>query len=113
MGETRGYRHHPQLRRFLSQRNPVAGIATYLESVFAEAVARGYHFDGRKIDERRIDYQIPVSNGQLVYEWLHLGEKLQSRNPEHFNTYRKIERPELHPLFKIVEGDREEWERGK
>jgi hypothetical protein len=113
MGKTRGYRHHPQLFRFLSQSDPVAAIATYLEYVFAEAVARGYRFDKRKIDERRIVFQIPVSKGQLMYEWLHLREKLRSRNPEYYNTCRKINRPEPHPLFEIVEGEIEHWECSK
>jgi len=44
LGETRGYTRHPQLSRFRSLRSPIAGIATYLESVHAESVARGYHF---------------------------------------------------------------------
>ena len=29
-GETKGYRHHPQLIRFQAQKNPVAAVAAFL-----------------------------------------------------------------------------------
>ena len=54
-GETRGYKHHPQLLRFRSQYDPVAAIAKYLEYVFAEVVTRGYNFDRHKIEGRRMN----------------------------------------------------------
>jgi hypothetical protein len=31
-GRTRGYKHHPQLWRFLACADPVAAVATYLSS---------------------------------------------------------------------------------
>ena len=49
-GETRGYRHHPQLRRFQEQADPVASVDVYLQAVHAEAAARGYRFDPGKFD---------------------------------------------------------------
>lgn len=48
-GETRGYRHHPQLDRFRSQTVPEAAIAAYLEEVRREASRRGYRFDPARI----------------------------------------------------------------
>ena len=33
LGETNGYRNHPQLIRFRATRNPVGAIATYLRTV--------------------------------------------------------------------------------
>ena len=44
-GQTRGYRHHPQLRRFQAQAAPLAAIDAYLLAVHQEASARGYNFD--------------------------------------------------------------------
>jgi hypothetical protein len=112
-GDTRGYRHHPQLLRFRSQLDPVAAIAQYLEYVFAEAVTRGYKFDLHKIEVRRINVQILVSRDQLLYEWEHLKGKLQARHPERFREYQQVDDPEPHPLFNIVEGEIEDWERRK
>jgi len=42
LGETKGYRFHPQLERFNAHRNPVAAICTYLWAVAEEARARGF-----------------------------------------------------------------------
>lgn len=44
-GETRGYRHHPQLQRFQAHATPRMAINAYLMAVHAEATARGYNFD--------------------------------------------------------------------
>ena len=49
LGGTRGYRHHPQLRRFQSRPNPVALVNTYLFHVHAEARRRGFAFDSAKL----------------------------------------------------------------
>jgi hypothetical protein len=48
-GETRGYRYHPQLARFRVHASPSFAINAYLAAVHAEATARGYDFDRRKI----------------------------------------------------------------
>ena len=50
MGETRGYRRHPQLERFRAQKDPVAAINLYLRFVHEEAAGRCYHFDIGKIN---------------------------------------------------------------
>ena len=110
---TRGYKHHPQLVRFRAQSDPPAAIAAYLEYVFAEAVARGYKFDHTKIEGRPTNAPIPVAKGQLLYEWAHLKGKLQLRDPERYRALLKINKPELHPLLLIVEGEIEDWERRK
>ena len=41
LGRTRGYRHHPQLARFLATPEPAAAVASYLVEVHREAVRRG------------------------------------------------------------------------
>src|SRR4051794_8578957 len=75
-GRTRGYVHHPQLLRFREARDPARSIAAYLQSVHNEATNRGYNFDRSKIGRlsRSGDQiqRIPVTRGQLRYEWEHL-----------------------------------------
>ena len=48
-GNTRGYKHHPQLDRFTAHAQPRLAINAYLAGVHAEAEARGYSFDRTKI----------------------------------------------------------------
>lgn len=109
-GETKGYRHHPQLDRFKQHPDPVAAIATYLQAVHAEAQRRGYRFDVNKIAPRRTITPIPVTIGQLHYEWGHLQGKLRQRDPARCQTLAESEQPEPHPLFIVVAGEVEPWE---
>ena len=110
MGETRGYRNHPQLHRFRASPNPVGAIATYLRAVVDEADARGYHFDRSKIARRSFRGRIPVSAGQVEYEFSHLLAKLRSRDPDRFHSSRKTKRIRLHPMFRRRRGPVESWE---
>jgi hypothetical protein len=110
-GGTRGYRNHPQLTRFRNHPKPVPAVATFLAGLAEEAVRRGYNFDTTKISPSRIRVQIEESNGQLFYEWEHLRAKLRKRSPEVFLRWEKITSPEAHPLFRIVSGERKEWEK--
>ena len=41
-GMTKGYKHHPQLRRFRETPQPVEAIGTYLSGIADEAHARDY-----------------------------------------------------------------------
>ena len=111
-GETRGYRHHPQLHRFQAHATPRSAISVFLAGVHAEAQTRGYSFDGRKIGPVRAALaRIPTTVGQLDYEWQHLLTKLRVRNPDLFARWRSLRVPEAHPLFEIVPGGVEGWER--
>jgi len=110
-GATRGYRHHPQLERFRSHAVPRAAINTYLRIVAAEAAARGYSFDLRKIGPRRRGLKLTTTRGQLRYEWRHLLRKLAGRNPRLYRRWRRERAPEPHPLFRVVRGEIEPWER--
>lgn len=115
-GRTRGYRSHPQLERFRAQPDPLASIGAYLAGVADEADARGYRFDaGRILRPGRVDgpepvRRIPVTSGQLDYEWQHLGRKLRSRDPEAAERWMRAE-PSSHALFVAVPGGIEPWER--
>ena len=110
-GQTRGYRHHPQLDRFRRQRAPVGCVADYLRAILAEAVRRGYHFDARKIAATRGRARIPATAGQLMYEWEHLNRKLSVRDRARWASFKKIRNPEPHPLFDIVPGAVESFEK--
>jgi hypothetical protein len=110
-GETRGYRHHPQLTRFRNCPDPLAAIATYLEAIAEEAGTRGYTFDRGKIGPIRMSGKLPVPRGQVLYEWEHLKAKLARRDPNRLARFSEIEMPETHPLFESVDGTVEEWER--
>ena len=110
-GETKGYRNHPQLDRFKNHPAPQTLIALYLQSVCDEATARGYHFDRSKIHPGEGIYTLPVTQGQIDYEWQHLMEKLRVRQPDVYQKWRNVTSPALHPLFVACPGDIEPWEK--
>ena len=110
-GATRGYRHHPQLSRFRGQRSPPGAIAEYLRHVHAEALARGYRFDRGLIGSVGMRARIPVTRGQLQHEWAHLKAKLVRRDPARATRYEAVARPAPHPLFRVIPGGVEAWER--
>ena len=111
-GETRGYRHHPQLHRFQAHPDPRAAVNAYLVAVHAEASTRGYAFDRAKLEPEMEVAKIVVTRGQIGHEWRHLLSKLATRNPEVHRRWMSIESPDPHPLFALVEGPIEAWERG-
>jgi hypothetical protein len=110
-GETKGYRHHPQLQRFQAQASPKSAINAYLAEVLAEADARGYAFDRRKVGPVRRRARIASTSGQMRYEWRHLLRKLRARNPALFRKWRGLKSPEPHPLFRVRRGALEAWEK--
>lgn len=110
-GRTKGYRHHPQLVRFREASDPLAAIGVYLHGLQAEASARGYRFDASRIlSNGAQEPRLRVTQGQLDYEWRHLGEKLARRSLEDAERW-KASSPEPHPIFTVVAGDIESWER--
>ena len=109
-GETRGYRHHPQLQRFKDLSDPGSAIASYMEVIYQDAAGRGFSFTKEKIKAQPESITISCTMGQLLYEWEHLKQKLQTRDPSRYSRAAEIARPEAHPIFEIVTGDREPWE---
>ena len=110
-GATRGYKHHPQLRRFSGLPNPPATLAGYLAAVHEEAVQRGYRFDASKIGRRRFRGKMTETRGQLLYEWRHLKRKLKRRDMKKYRNLLPIKIPAPHPLFRIVPGGVRDWEK--
>lgn len=110
-GKTKGYRSHPQLDRFRQSRTPLATISAYLWAVHDEASRRGYSFDSSKIARRRQPRSLTVTQGQLDFELGHLKTKLQQRDPRRYREIRRIREIMPHPLFTVVAGEIEPWER--
>ena len=110
-GRTRGYRHHPQLERFRAHPAARSAINAYLAAIHAEARNRGYAFNRRKVGPVRKLQRIVATTAQLEYEWQHLARKLRSRGPRFHRHRRHNGCIEAHPLFRIVAGPVQSWER--
>jgi Pyrimidine dimer DNA glycosylase len=109
----RGYRNHPQLDRFKDQPAPLNAMAHFLAEYLAEADRRGYTFGRDKIagDAVAEVTRIPLTRGQLAYEWRHLGTKLAARSPEVAARWSAVAEPDAHPLFILHDGPIAAWER--
>lgn len=134
-GLTRGYTNHPQLIRFRAHPQPLEAVAAYLSGLADEADARGYSFNRALIgagedstSENSADkaenphatvVRVPVPLGQLEYELAFLQHKVAGRDPEweHQLSERLAARGEVaacaHPLFEVVPGAIEPWEKTK
>jgi len=112
-GHTTGYRNHPQLERFKKHPRSKEAIAVFLLSVWKEAKRRGYHFDLKKIGAKRTKRKIQVTQGQLQYELKWLCQKLKKRSPEQYRLMASKKKICPHPLFQLVKGPVEGWERIK
>jgi len=116
-GKTKGYKNHPQLERFKNYTQPLVAINSYLYYVLVEAGRRGYNFDNSKINTSTIIFEkIPVTKGQIGYELFHLASKLKFRSPEYYRIFERLlenEGVKLNPVFYIVDGDIEKWEKLK
>lgn len=111
-GRTKGYRAHPQLVRFRAHPDPAAAVGSFLLVLAEEASERGYRFDRTRIDRPGAPgLLIPVTDGQVDYERQHLLAKLRHRDPSRLATLSDVITPEVHPLFEVVPGPVEPWER--
>ena len=112
LGKTKGYRNHPQLIRFKQHPSPVRAVDFYLQHVFYEAEQRGYQFDRTKFEYVSSIDKISLTTGQLDYEKNHLIRKIRKRDVNWYHKFIK-ERAEIkaHPLFYVVQGGIEEWEK--
>ncbi|RDD52254.1 hypothetical protein BA065_02645 [Nanoarchaeota archaeon NZ13-N] len=105
-GRTKGYKNHSQFLLYIN---------TYLYQIYLEAVRRGYRFDLNKIIPMEVEEKIPVTRGQVVYEFYHLLKKLERRDKKKYEELKNIDlnKLEINPIFKIVEGGIEPWEKVK
>ena len=108
-GTTRGYRSHPQLERF---RAHPGAIANYLNAIADEADARGYHFDRSRVtSEPDPGILLAITSGQLEYEREHLAGKYRLRAPERIEPLLAEPSIRPHPIFRVIDGGTEPWER--
>ena len=61
--------------------------------------------------ETEIVDKIEETDGQLLFEWTRLQEKLEKRSPILHRNLSNIIQPEPHPLFHIVSGRIRDWEK--
>ena len=104
------YKNHSQLIRFKNSDNPLYGINQYLAAVYQESQTRGYHFNKDKFNVYHEPVTLTVTRKQIKYETQHLLKKLKTRDMERYNILLKETYIEPHPLFKIIDGEIEEWE---
>lgn len=110
-GKTAGYLNHPQLDRFKNSENPLDAINQYLSSIYEESVDRHFTFDSTKFRKPIVPLFLTVSEGQIKFEFEHLLCKLKGRE---INLYQKLKETKSiisHPMFKIIKGTIENWER--
>jgi hypothetical protein len=110
-GETKGYRNHPQLERFKASGEPVAALDGYLFTIWEEATRRGFAFDRHKIGSGFSQSRIPVTDGQIEYEFRHLKEKLNTRDMKQYQKIAAIVAPLPNPVFQVRPGSVESWEK--
>jgi Pyrimidine dimer DNA glycosylase len=109
-GKTKGYKNHPQLNRFKNAKKPLDAINNYLAAVHQEALSRQYNFDKQKVDWRFLPVSLPVTKGQIKYESVHFLNKIKIRDPKRYKDLKLLLSFDPHPLFNIIEGEREDWE---
>ena len=121
-GLTRGYTNHPQLIRFRAHSQPVEAIGAYLHGLADEAHLRGYSFNRSLIAAERGKNlsSIPVTEGQLAYELSFLAHKVAGRDvdwepilTERLAKFAQAGKPAVHPVFEVVPGNIEAWEKTK
>lgn len=111
LGRTKGYTRHPQLVRFRELQDPVVGVVSWLSGIADEADRRGYRFDrSRLVGQGDPSLSMTVTDGQLDLEWRHLLAKCDLRAPQWAERQRHLG-PAAHPLFDVVPGPVEPWER--
>ena len=109
-GKTVGYKNHPQLARFKASQDPISAINIFLHVIYDESCKRGFCFDQKKLHAAN-SFSIPVTSGQIVFESAHLEKKLLLRSKKDLKSINKNEIFKLNPLFYLVEGGVESWEK--
>lgn len=109
---TKGYKNHPQLLRFKKTNSPIQYIDNYLNEIYLESTKRGYKFSKDKIGTLSYNIEkIEVTSSQINYEFKHLLNKLKDRDYKKYIEIKRLKDIECNPIFKIVPGDLEPWEK--
>jgi Pyrimidine dimer DNA glycosylase len=80
-------------------------VALWREALLAQAVLRG------RTRGYRHHPQLARFEDVGDYEWEHLMRKLRTRDPARAQLLRGVRRPQAHPLFRVVAGPLEPWEK--
>jgi len=115
-GKTKGYKNHSQLERFKNFKDPILAINSYLFYVLKEAKLRNYKFNEKKlkIDGKILYKKIPVTEGQIKFEFRHLLSKLKRRDKRHYRFLLKLKKGGkilTNPIFYQIKGKKEKWEK--
>ena len=116
LGRTIAWKNHSHLIRFKSHEKPIAAIGFYLLKIYEEANNRGYNYNRIKITKPSKNIKlIDVTKGQLLYELTILMERLKTRDSRKYEEIVDLHQREIipkpHPLFALIEGDVEPWEK--
>jgi hypothetical protein len=109
--KTKGYKNHPQLNRFKNSGDAVSCINQYLATVYDNSVERGFNFDKNKINQDFVSTTLTVTDKQIEFEMKHLLSKLETRDPKLFQKLSREKKITSHPLFRIIKGEIEPWEK--
>jgi hypothetical protein len=87
-------------------------VGYYLKELYFESQIRGYNYNYSKIlYPDAVVEPIFLSQGQIDYEFMILQERLKVRTPKKYEENLGVSDPLSHPLFKIVPGLPEKWEK--
>lgn len=112
LGKTQAFKKHPQLERFKKHSNSISAINAYLYQVYEQGLKCGYGFKKEKVTiPVKTIKPIKVTKNQILFEFNHLKKKLKTRDSEKYRQLLKVKEIEPHPIFKIVEGEIEGWEK--
>ena len=115
-GQQKMWQNHPQLTRFKNSRYSKDFLQSYLKCIIMfqlEKKSKEIDWDDCPKSYSFWFNEIKVTEGQLKYEWQHYLKKLQKRNKKLYNELKSIEIPSPHPIFRVVKGDIESWEKVK
>jgi hypothetical protein len=114
-GKTKGYKYHPQLKRFQECDDSMIAINQYLNEIYNEGEKRGYRFDKSKIEIKntRNNEKIEVTRKQIQYEFELLKSKISKRDNDKYMKIKDIKEIEINELFTLKEGEIGSWEKEK
>jgi len=122
--KTEAYKNHPQLLRFKQKTDKINCINIYLLELYKEAKKRNYSFNFNKIFNKNnananfYKTFMTVTNSQLAYEFKHLQKKLERRDVNKYQQNNELfiyadGKIKANPIFHIIKGDIESWEKIK
>lgn len=110
-GYPKSWEKHSQLIRF-QESNPRI-LIYYIECLIDEKVIRWIDEIGLCSSNMPLLPEMGVTEEQLKYEWNHYLNKLHTRNYDKWLELFQIIEPEPHPIFDVVPGEIEPWEKVK